>query len=69
VTLGRAIDQINAKRGIQSNYAMQAQAVVQELLSGGGKGAVAEMPVDLPGGPTGIVAKAREEAASVSTPT
>jgi hypothetical protein len=68
-TLGSAIDQINALRGIQSNYAQQTQAMVQGLLSGGGSGAVAEMPADLPGGPTGIVAKAREEAAGVSTPT
>ena len=68
-TLGSAIDQINAQRGIRSNYAQQTQAMVQGLLGGGGSGAVAEMPAQLPGGPAGIVAKAREEAAGVSTPT
>ena len=43
--------------------------MVQGLLSGGGSGADAAMPAQIPGGETGIVAKAREEAASVSTPT
>ena len=68
-TLGRAIDQINAQRGIQSNYAQQTQAMVQGLLSGSGSGSGATLPAQTPGGETGIVAEAREEAASVSTPT
>ena len=69
-TLGRAIDQINAQRGLRTNYAQQAQATVQQLLSGGGgAGTAPEMPEELQGGESGIVARAREEAASVSTPT
>lgn len=63
------IDELNANRGVQTNYTQQTQAVVQQVLSGGGAPAVggAEMP-SVGVGESTATKKAREKAASAAAP-
>ena len=63
------IDELNADRGVQSNYTQQTQAVIQQVLSGGGEPAVtgAEIP-DVGVSESTATRKAREKAASAASP-
>lgn len=63
------IDELNADRGVQSDYTSQTQAVVAQMLAGGNvPGQSAQIPMTDSREATGT-RRAREEAASAASPT
>lgn len=66
----QVIDELNADRGVQSDYTSQTQAVVAQMLSGGGVSASGQaMQMPSVGGEAAGTRRAREEAASAASPT
>lgn len=65
----QVIDELNADRGVQSNYAAQTQQIVAQFLGGAAQPAQpAEMP-DNTGMEASTTRKAREQAAGAASPT
>jgi hypothetical protein len=65
----QVIDELNADRGVPSNYAQQTQAVVAQVLGGGQEAGQTAAAMPQTGGESSITQNARMEAASAASPT
>lgn len=65
----QVIDELNADRGVPSNYAQQTQAVVAQVLGGGQPTSQAPAALPQTGGESSVTKNARMEAASAASPT
>ena len=65
----QVIDELNADRGVPSNYAQQTQAIVAQALAGGQPTSQAPAALPQTGGESSVTKNARMEAASAASPT